>query len=100
MILYNVTVNVDRSVATEWLQWMKEVHIPEVMATGLFDHYRLMKLHNEVEGEGDTFAIMYYLPSLDHYNTYELNHASALREKHTARYKDKFVAFRSLLEEV
>jgi hypothetical protein len=36
MILYNVTVSIDESVEKEWLQWMKEVHIPDVMNTGLF----------------------------------------------------------------
>jgi hypothetical protein len=33
MIVYNVTVNIDGAVEQEWLKWMKEVHIPEVLAT-------------------------------------------------------------------
>ena len=36
MILYNVTVNIENAVADEWLQWMKEVHVPDVMRTGIF----------------------------------------------------------------
>ena len=36
MILYNVTISIDTSVEEDWLQWMKEIHIPDVMNTGLF----------------------------------------------------------------
>ncbi len=37
MILYNVTVALDPAIETEWLAWMQQEHIPEVMATGCFD---------------------------------------------------------------
>ena len=33
-ILYNVTVSIDKDVEKEWLEWMKKVHIPDVMRTG------------------------------------------------------------------
>ncbi|MEQ9302638.1 MAG: DUF4286 family protein, partial [Marinoscillum sp.] len=36
MILYNITVNVQEGVQEDWLNWMKAVHIPEVMQTGCF----------------------------------------------------------------
>ncbi len=36
MILYNVTISIDPEVHQEWLAWMKEVHIPDVLKTGMF----------------------------------------------------------------
>ena len=36
MYIYNVTVNVSDDVHIEWLKWMKETHIPDVMKTGCF----------------------------------------------------------------
>jgi len=36
MILYNVTVKIMKPLEAEWLKWMKEVHIPDVINTGLF----------------------------------------------------------------
>ena len=33
MIIYNVTVGVDKSIEADWLAWMKEVHIPDVIKT-------------------------------------------------------------------
>ncbi len=101
MILYNVTVNVENSIVTEWLQWMQEVHIPEVMKTGLFVSNKLFKLLNEEENNtGTTFAIQYFCQTMGDYKNYQDNFAKDLQFEHSRRYKGKFVAFRTLLEEV
>ena len=44
MIIYNVTVSIDASIHEDWLEWMKKVHIPEVMQTGYFLENKLCKL--------------------------------------------------------
>ena len=36
MIIYNVTCNVENEILKDWLQWMVEIHIPDVMQTGFF----------------------------------------------------------------
>lgn len=99
MIVYNVTVNVDTDIHEEWLKWMKEVHIPEVMQTGLFTENRMFRVMVDEEA-GVTYSIQYSCTSMDDFNTYQKNHAQALQAKHSSRYADKFVAFRTLLEKV
>lgn len=99
MILYNVTINVDPDIHDEWLAWMKEVHIPEVLATGLFTENKIFRIHGE-EDEGNTYSIQYYCDCMDDYEKYQREHAPRLQEEHTSKYKDKFVAFRTILEEV
>lgn len=99
MIIYNVTVSIDHEVQEEWLQWMKQVHIPEVMNTGLFVDNRILRVLN-VDDTGATFSIQYSLRSMEDYERYSSEFASALQAAHTERYKDKFVAFRTLLEVV
>lgn len=98
MILYNVTINIDPSVHEEWLAWMKNDHIPEVLATGLFVENRIMKVLNTEEGEGFTYSIQYTLKSMEDYEKYKSDHAPALQAAHVERYSGKFVAFRTLLE--
>ena len=56
MIIYNVTLNVDNDVHTEWLEWMKHTHIPDVMATGMFLDSRICRVLAEDEG-GITYAV-------------------------------------------
>lgn len=46
MILYNVTVAIDKKVEKQWVEWMKEVHIPEVMETNQFVENKFFKVLN------------------------------------------------------
>lgn len=99
MIIYNVTVNVDTSVHNEWLHWMKTVHIPDVMATGLFTEQRILKVLAD-EDQGHTYSIQYTCTTMNDFLEYEQQHATRLRNEVVNKYKDKFVAFRTLLEVV
>lgn len=100
MILYNVTINIDSAVEAEWLAWMQNVHVPEVMATGLPVASKVMRLLTEIDNGGATYAFQYSFRTMDDYLTYQNDHSPALQAKVAQRYKDKFVAFRTLLEEL
>jgi len=97
MIIYNVTVSVEESIKTDWLNWMNIEHIPEVMATGVFTKAQI----NRVIIQGDsnnTFAIAYTCPSMKDLHQYQIKFAPELQQKHIARYGDKAVAFRTIME--
>ncbi|RMD72128.1 MAG: DUF4286 family protein [Bacteroidetes bacterium] len=100
MIIYNVTVKVDADVADEWLEWMRQVHIPDVMATGYFEGYKLLHLYGHDDEQGITYAIQYQCKDLDTLARYQETEAPRLQRAHAERFKDKYVAFRTILEEV
>jgi hypothetical protein len=100
VILYNVTVKVDHAVHQDWLAWMQQTHIPEVLATGFFVEGRLWKLLDQDESDGLTYAVQYKALSMEQYEAYRDGAAPALQAAHRARYGDQCVAFRSLLESV
>ena len=97
MIIYNVTVNIENDVREEWLQWMKEKHIPDVMATGHFTEHKICKVLVDEE-EGTTYSIQYSCRNMADYEQYHKNHAPRLQKEVKDKYADKFVAFRTLLE--
>lgn len=101
MIIYNVTINISPDVEEDWKAWMKDHHIPDMIQTGCFESAKFLRLLNESpDAEGNTYAIQYFArdqSSVDHYLE---KFAPKLRAEHTNRYRDKFVAFRTLLEEV
>lgn len=96
-IIYNVTIQIEKDVAEEWLSWMKEVHIPEVMNTGMFESYQISRIIKE-HPEGVSFAVQYICQDMKTLHQYQINYAPKLQAKHTNRYKEKFVAFRTLME--
>ncbi|WP_316825764.1 DUF4286 family protein [Pedobacter miscanthi] len=97
MFLYNVTLILEDAAAEEWLQWMQDVHIPQVMATGMFVSNRLLKVIDS-PNEGVTYCAQYVAETIDLYNRYQEEFAPALQAELNERYKNRFVAYRSLME--
>lgn len=100
MFLYNVTVGVDRSIEVEWIQWMKTVHIPNVMNTGMFVNYKMYKVHTAEDEPAVSYAIQYFAPTLDHVQQYLERFAPLLREESNTKFGSSQAAYRTLLEEV
>jgi hypothetical protein len=102
MLVYNVSIVVDESVLDEWLEWMTEKHMPNVMATNCFSKsvlYRVVSPEPE-EGEGETFVTQYFANSVEDYERYQIEHAAILQAEHKEKFGRKFTAFRTLMEEV
>ena len=97
MLVYNVTVKVSPDIHLEWVTWMRDEHIPEVMATACFSSFRFLHLEGYDDEEGFTYAIQYACPSQELYDIYQLEHAPALQRKHKEMFEGKFVAFRTIL---
>ncbi|MFN3315179.1 MAG: DUF4286 family protein [Raineya sp.] len=100
MIIYNVTVSIDPAIHEEWLEWMLKKHIPDVMQTGCFLENKVLRLQQTGENEGITYAFQYMLASMAELERYQTHFAPQLQAEHSQRYKDKFVAFRTILEVV
>jgi hypothetical protein len=100
MIIYNVTIQVNWQVHNNWLKWMKEQHIPEVMETGLFTGYRMVKLLEVDESYGPTYAIQYHAASPEDYQHYIKKFSPLLRQKVTDKWGDHVTSFRSVMEVV
>ena len=97
-VFYNVTVVIDDEVHDEWLRWMKDEHIPDVMKTGKFLESKICRLLGVDESQGKTYSFQYIAPSMEAYEAYQANFAKELQQDHIDRYGEKAVAFRSLME--
>ncbi len=97
MIIYNVTINIETSIEQEWLAWMQQEHIPEMIATGKFVKALMTKVLIEEEMGGVTYSVQYGCPSKEALQSYYDNDAERLRAQ-SNRFAGKFVAFRTELE--
>lgn len=100
MLIYNVTIKVDESIATSWLQWMQQEHIQRIMDTGCFTEYKMVRLLDIDDSEGPTYAVQYFAPTMDHYQQYLRQHAPRIRKESIDKWGDRFIAFRTLMEVV
>lgn len=98
MFIYNVTTQMPGNMQDEWLRWMREEHIPELLSTGHFTHHRLVRLLEPNEPGMATFAVQYFCNSLVQYEYYIQSAAPALRQKALEKWGDSILSFRTLME--
>lgn len=100
MILYNITYTVSHSVEEDFVKWMKETHIPDVFATGIFTGHKFYRLLNSADDEATNYSIQFFAESTAKLVEYERLYAQELRVRPQVRYGEKALAFRTLLQEV
>lgn len=97
MYIYNVTINIEQGIHDQWLQWMKEEHIPAMLATGKFMKALMTRVVIEEEMGGVTYSVQYTTDSKKTLEDYYAENAEDIfsLEKHFA---GKFVSFKTELE--
>jgi hypothetical protein len=100
MIIYNITFKADWLIHEEWFQWMKEVQIPEMLATGMFTHYRLVRLLEVDETDGPTYAVQYFATAPGNYHHYQEFFAPMIRTQEIQKWGEKLVSFGTIMQVV
>ncbi len=100
MIIYNITSKIHPGIETQWLQWQKEEHIPEIMRSGQFTGYNIFRLLEQDDSEGPTYIIQFTTPSSAHYQRYLDEFDSSHRQKAFNKWGDLFIAFRTSMQVV
>ena len=98
MYIYNVTTHIDASVHDAWLTWMKETHIPDVLATGKFLSAKMTRVLVPEETDGTTYSVQFTTVDRDTLERYYEEDAPKLREDVQRLFPNKFVSFRTELE--
>lgn len=98
MYIYNVTINVEEAVHDQWIAWMKEIHIPEMLSLGKFSQARMCKVLVEEEMGGITYSIQYTIKDKETLERYYQEDANKMRQDGIKRFGNNFVAFRTELE--
>ena len=97
MVLYNVTVSVTDECANDWVKYMMEVHIPDVLATGHFRDFRLCHVQGEAEGGVTCLPCNTWRAMPRHFEAYQKECALALQADHQAKWGSKATGFRTVL---
>jgi hypothetical protein len=97
MYIYNVTINIQEVIHEKWLEWMKNEHIPDMMATGKFTKALMSRVMVEEEMGGLTYSVQYTTKNKEMLLRYYEEDAARLRTK-TKPFEGLFVAFRTELE--
>jgi len=97
-IIYNTTFQVLHSAHTDWLQWMQDVHIPEITGTGCFIKHQVVRLLETDETDGPVYAIQYYASSKEEYERYQSIYAAGFSQKEQQLWGNKVFGFSSVMQ--
>lgn len=93
MIAYEVTVDVDEAVAERYIAYMKQRHIPQILATGCFAHAELDR------ATATRFRQRYLAAGLADLERYLEDHAPALRADFAREFPAGVTLSREIWEE-
>ena len=94
MLIYQVKIEINPSVESEWFQWMKTVHVPDLLKTGLVSSSQIWK----EDIDQPTYYFNYVFQNSESLIHYQSNHAPALRADVIRRYEGQFTASRKVFE--
>ena len=97
-VIYNVTVKMESAIHDEWREWMLEKHIPDVMATGKFLSWKMVKLYGDEDEHGIGYAIQYTAANMEDFLSYQRDFSPALQREHALKYDGQYVAFRTVMD--
>ena len=101
MIIYNITIKVANEIVAAWLDWMRTIHLPEMMQTGKFNSYRMCALEDVADDDDShTFVVQYECETKEAYEAYISDHSESMRQKGIQQFGNRFIAFRTIMEVV
>lgn len=99
MVQYQVHVKIDLDIREEWEKWMREVHIPDVLETGMFLRCRICRADEAAaDAPRAHYVFQYDAANRADFERYQKEHSPALQKEHTERYEGRYEAWREVLE--
>ncbi|ANW94933.1 hypothetical protein AXE80_00875 [Wenyingzhuangia fucanilytica] len=99
MYIYNVTTNVADDIHEDWLLWMKESYIPQMLATGKFSGAKMSRVMIQEEMGGKTYSVQYAVKDRDTFKSFYVENASKMNAKMQSKFENgQTVSFQTELE--
>jgi hypothetical protein len=100
MLLYNVTVGIDKAAEAEWLAWMRAHYIPTVMGTGYFKDCKMYRVQHDQGEDTVSYSVQVFASTIEDVLAYLDKSAPAIMETLRVEFRNRHIVFQTLLEEV
>ena len=85
MYVYNITTNIQENAEKEWLAWMQNTHIPEMLDTGKFLSAKMCKVLVEEDMGGMTYSVQYTVENRDILEDFHRTDASTYEKQNQCK---------------
>lgn len=100
MVIYNVTINIDKSVLQEVILWLKETHVERILNDKIAVNCYILQIMNITEDEGHTYCLHYEMKDKDSLvdNLSEIE--DKLIDELSELFGEKVLTFSTILEKI
>tara|TARA_B100001778_G_scaffold247177_1_gene207358 strand:- start:446 stop:760 length:315 start_codon:yes stop_codon:yes gene_type:complete len=98
MLIYNVTTHVEFKIEKEWLLWMKQKHLSEILATKKFSEAKIFKIISEQDQGGASYAVQYHCKNKDLLNDFFKDYANYFQKKVEEKFGKSILFFKTELQ--
>lgn len=100
MLVYNITIKVDKDIHLQWMDWMKTEYLPEHMDTGLFSSQRMLRILDIDETDGFTYALQFELTGISDFERYISVQSTVFQNNARRKWGEKMLSFATIMEVV
>lgn len=98
MYIYNVTTNIEAEIEQDWLDYMKNTHVPAMIGTGCFTGAKLSRVMVQEEMGGKTYSIQYSVSDKETFKGYYVVYAADMNTRVEKKFSGNYVQFQTELE--
>jgi antibiotic biosynthesis monooxygenase (ABM) superfamily enzyme len=97
MIIFNTTYKVADDLESDWLQWVRDTHIPFMLSTG-FAQPQIMRIAESHDTHGTSYAVQFLIDNTESLENWKRDYMDAFHHYGREKFGDKFLYMCTALE--
>lgn len=98
MLIYNTTYQIENDDARNFVIWLHEVYMPQIEADGLLKNPRLTRILSHKEQDTECFSLQWEVEDTRILHQWHTSQGMKLNAEMLKVFKDKVIAFSTLME--
>lgn len=100
MLLYNITFHVEHVAVSGFMQYLDEIHLPEMEKAGYLHSHQIFRILHQDESEVLTFALQYFFSDAGTYHQHLSVMDGVLKKELFEQFGEKVLYFCTTMEKL
>jgi len=100
MLIFNTTYKVSGSITDSWLDWMRVIHIPFMLANKQFSHPQIAKIVGSEDEQGVSFSVQFRISDMQTLMNWHKLNATEFQNNFQQKFGNDVQFFSTVLEVV
>ena len=98
MLIFNTTYKISGSITEHWLEWVKQNHLPFMLADELFSRPQIAKIVGSEDEEGVSYSIQFQIADMQSLMNWHKKNATTFQQHFQSAFGNEVQFFSTVLE--